>query len=1148
MYFLCLILTGSSNLYCSDNACTSCLNNLILYNSVLCIERCPYPNLSTKNPCVLSSASLLSLNFNDVKDFTATSYKMFQNPSNLPFNDVSQSTPLPTFDQGFYFATSSHISAVITDVIAPDIKFFLLGLYKEEGEIMDLSYNSVSFIKVSIINSQIVFEILLWGELGPEIFTFNCAFSSIVTWMNIWMTLTHSSISVLDIKYGNRFEQKTNTIVGKEFRPDQNDALLTLGSKNSLSFRGFLFQFNFNLGNTKEFYIETFRKTCLCDFNQYCSEDETCIDCNQSCSNSWPWCTRENCSPCYLSTCSSCDGYSYNNCTSCTNQIYSSPDCSCAPYCLTCSTTFTCTDCEGEYILIENLCIYIPYESDPSTNLLTDYVFSNFEQYKFSVFQSGSNSATYYPLNPEEDDPIILSNRGAYFTKGSFFISKSDFILNYQFSIAYYISGADVDIIDFGELVLGTRGKLTIKLTGVERNIKIRFDTTYFYYNWNFQAVFAKFENEITTIEMMFDDYVIETYSIEGYYYIQGKDQVKIGSDGLMIYSLIIYQKYQTIDSSFRKSDYKNICAYNQYQNDYLGKCKNCDSDYCDNFGTGHYCKYVECGTCDDRDADCVKGIKTYCFDGYLYFDGKCCNPLCKGCFDSHRFSCLACYDSKLLLGYTCVSSCPVGFDISDGNCIQNSTLVAHISFNHNFLSFSDETKNIKVQSGNQSTNYPNLYKSHPIPVYSRGFYFRSTSYITTSEIKMNYNLTFFFIFNIQNKGIFFTSNDFLFYMTVEGLFIIEDRALKKTNLFNCLSLNKWFVFYIKMTGSIQNTLLVEFKSVGMYVYGTFYSQIFTDAVTNIVFGDSVGSFLGFLYEFKLYNSVLDLTSSIDVCKSGTDSNCFMNCDLNQVLVNSNCESCNNCEFGCRNKDKCSICLHPLCHVCSLVDDSCYLCKENSDVDGLTGQCACNYGFYFDSLTESCVKCLNNCAGCSSSTTCLCLENAHSENLFCVCDPGYYLSPSGNCSNCHQSCNTCTDFQYFRCSSCADYLLLTICLKICPHGFIEKDNICQRQTEDVIQIEFNNTFNIYNEKLKITNQGSVASFMRGRYFANSNYLKIESNYERPLIGFQFSIFFWIKISDFGTVLNIEEEEFGILEFVVDKYGLSYSVLLDKKGC
>ena len=1146
MLFFYLTLVSSTNLYCFDEVCSNCTDNMILYNSLLCIERCPFPLVDTKNPCNPRSSILFSMKFFEFTDYSANSIGKFRSPLDIPFNDPSKLSPIPTFDQGLYFVNSSHISADVTEVLSPDFKFYITGLFKEEGNIIEVQYSSISFIKVYLQNSSIFFEILVFSQTKSEILRFSQSWVTTDSWMNIWLTLVHENNDIVNIAYGNGYGMKFNSMVGIEFRPGQGNSKIILGSQSSESFRGFLFEFDFYLGNSTSTPKLSFREECLCDFNEFCNKSGACVPCDDSCDD-WPWCIRESCRMCHSDACSNCTSFGYKDCLSCTDPGLSPPSCGCGPNCLTCSLPFNCSTCQSDYSLFENLCLNLPYLKDSPSSLLVDYVFSSFEQYKFSVFQSGQDPATFYPLNHEKDDLIILSNRGAYFKPGSFFMSKSEFILNYQFTVGYFANGEMADFIDFNDLTMGTKGKCTITLTGTDKKIQVRLIASFYQPTiWNFQCVSVKFEDGITTVQLRYNFNNAETYSIEGFLYIQGKDKVRIDPKGkhVMIYSLVIYKEFYDIDGNYRRTDYKNHCSYNQYFNSYLGVCLNCDSDYCGDFGTDHYCKFVECDNCTHRDEDCDKGVSNYCLDEYVYSAGKCCDIRCNGCFDTHNFACLGCYDPLVLLGHTCVSSCPHGFEESNRKCDLKSPLIVHILFNDIFYNFTDETGNAQISAGNESTIYPTFYDSHPIPVYSRGFYFRNISYVTVSELMLSYNLTLYFIMKIQKAGRIIETNDFLIYMVGNKKTILRDNTGKELN-FDCLSFDRWIEFYIQMSGSKFKNYQIIFKSASsIFDSGLFYYYFFTENSTEIILGSKDDSFIGFLYEFRIYNSIINPISTSSLCKSSLNYNCYMDCELNQILIDTKCVSCNNCEYGCRNNRNCYLCLDPLCELCSLTYNYCLKCKSNSYLEA---RCKCNDGFYFDIKSETCIKCLNNCLKCNNAETCFCPKNFHNENLTCVCDPGFALESNGTCSKCHSNCLTCTTTQPFKCTSCSNYLFSTLCLETCPFGFIETEDNCTRLQETVVSLEFNGKFNIEGlvEGIDIKVQGTVPSWMRGRYIGNNEQIKMQSKGKRNLLGIQFSIVFWLKVSEPGVIFSVFDKGLKTIELLVENFELRFFILLDK---
>ena len=111
-------------------------------------------------------------------------------------------------------------------------------------------------------------------------------------------------------------------------------------------------------------------------------------------------------------------------------------------YCISCTSTFECTECMQGYSIIDGKCLNMPYNYNPSNLAIpaVNIVFDVFQEYFEDLFQNGMNSTTYAPYNnPENDDPHIYISRGIYLTGPQYLMTRNDvnFTLNYQFTVAF---------------------------------------------------------------------------------------------------------------------------------------------------------------------------------------------------------------------------------------------------------------------------------------------------------------------------------------------------------------------------------------------------------------------------------------------------------------------------------------------------------------------------------------------------------------------------------------------------------------------------------------------------------------------------------------------------------------------------------------
>jgi proprotein convertase subtilisin/kexin type 5 len=142
--------------------------------------------------------------------------------------------------------------------------------------------------------------------------------------------------------------------------------------------------------------------------------------------------------------------------------------------------------------------------------------------------------------------------------------------------------------------------------------------------------------------------------------------------------------------------------------------------------------------------------------------------------------------------------------------------------------------------------------------------------------------------------------------------------------------------------------------------------------------------------------------------------NDYIKCD-NKICFEYSCEECETEQYGkctkCREGfiliDGTCPCLDSSCALCDKKssnfqkcyqckngyyndDSKCYCALENCDVCGEFGCLKCNYGYYYNTITEECEK-----INCHDDKCRLCFS--HSENTCFLCKEGYSLS-SGKCN------------------------------------------------------------------------------------------------------------------------------------------------------
>lgn len=130
---------------------------------------------------------------------------------------------------------------------------------------------------------------------------------------------------------------------------------------------------------------------------------------------------------------------------------------------------------------------------------------------------------------------------------------------------------------------------------------------------------------------------------------------------------------------------------------------------------------------------------------------------------------------------------------------------------------------------------------------------------------------------------------------------------------------------------------------------------------------------------------------------------------------------------ACSNANSCNMCDDALCLICVESTRTCSSCK--SDSAAVSGKCACNTGYLYDTITMTCQ----------------------------ICD---------------SLCSTCAGASYFTCTTCSTSTNLSnICLRGCPYGF----GSCVSVSTAVINVNFNQNF---QETYGIFTTGSTSTNYR----------------------------------------------------------------------
>lgn len=125
----------------------------------------------------------------------------------------------------------------------------------------------------------------------------------------------------------------------------------------------------------------------------------------------------------------------------------------------------------------------------------------------------------------------------------------------------------------------------------------------------------------------------------------------------------------------------------------------------------------------------------------------------------------------------------------------------------------------------------------------------------------------------------------------------------------------------------------------------------------------------GFIWKVEIYNYVSSIVNTNFVAYNQPFGLAFQlsPCPFIKVI---NCQPCEACSNGCVGTADCSLCLDPLCGLCSdiAVCDQCVPHASNM------GLCLCDFGYLMDAIARTCNPCAPECGECNGLTISSCLS------------------------------------------------------------------------------------------------------------------------------------------------------------------------------
>ena len=709
--FLLSYISLTSSQLCSNSSCLSCKD--LIYDSTSCLLICPSTYFINLNSC--SSPTDLNYlvvhtEFGKFLEFSATSIGKFKTINSISFENDQRTTPVPTYDRGFYFGTNSYLVAINPLwIIAPRFTIFMLIRLSGAGTILTVSDNSITWMKIRAYNGKIIVSIQLteWNNVNNVVKLQDIDFGQITygKWTILYVRGIQSSVGA-----SFRYNDQVFSLSNAQIRMNSENFDYSLGSLSG-SFIGFLYELV--IMNYEQFFYDNFEFLPECDFGTFNSSGQ-CVNCFNPIN--WINCIRYNSALdyCVSSICSNCSGFGPENCSQCSAGNYQ--------LCLqgrNCNAgfAFNCNSCLNYSILIDGLCVNQPSSISP-----TCIQFEPFVQTYGGLLSSGLKPETYAPYNnPESDDPFPYPNRGMYIKDPCFF--SSQVILNYKFSIGFMVRAYDDNYLN----LLLDSNRLKVSTSGAVKIILKNYNIEKFFTNpgicmglekWKIVSVLVNFDGNHATFTTICSDYQISN-TVYGFAYYPGEFlTIGSGNSKFFLYRVYMSQTYNDAVSSCLNSGSSSLIdvKYSYYNNTFLNQILDCPdlcAHGCMTWGTCNNCQDINCFECTNGFFTVCDKNSTYnpCLPGLVLSVNQkiCCDPACTDCFESDIHSCFGCRTNYFLHDYSCFGICPVSYQTNNQVCIKftsNSPVLDAILY-YMTNEFVDNYNN-KFSNGDSSNFYPN--------------------------------------------------------------------------------------------------------------------------------------------------------------------------------------------------------------------------------------------------------------------------------------------------------------------------------------------------------------------------------------------------------------------------------------------------------
>ena len=268
------------------------------YKNLTCISKCP-TGFTCSGTVVNTTASPYRVFYTDFNShilFTSSVVGNFKTESN---NFLTQGSPIPSKERGFYFQPNSSLVISSNYVPAPEFTFNLWIRTINPGTIFKINGTS-DYLVLDIENGDYNLNMRLCGSGSTSIMYKNVSGNPVGTstrltlWENVYfqgaiISGTIMSFTVL-IDY---IHQVSRTLLSNSsITSDSENFVWRLGNPDN-GFEGFVYRMNFYNG-INGFFL-TFVNPPMCNPNFY-YENNACFACSNCLSLSPEWCVRSSCS------------------------------------------------------------------------------------------------------------------------------------------------------------------------------------------------------------------------------------------------------------------------------------------------------------------------------------------------------------------------------------------------------------------------------------------------------------------------------------------------------------------------------------------------------------------------------------------------------------------------------------------------------------------------------------------------------------------------------------------------------------------------------------------------------------------------------------------------------------------------------------